>query len=283
MEKYARVSNRVMEILRRFAPVVEQASIDEAYLDLSSTGSYAGAESLCRAIKRAIKDEEQLTASVGIGPNKLVAKIASGLHKPDGLTVVPDQEVEAVLALLPVRTIPGIGPKTEAALAKRGIGLVRDLMRCSQAELQAQFGKRGLDFYGKARGRDEEPVQEAYEVKSVGEQETFEQDTRDPLFLTERLTVMCEEVMARLREEGFASFRTVVLTVRFADFETISRAHTLRAPAASLNPLKVEAMKLLMPFLDRRENPGHKRIRLLGIRVEKLQREPAPSSHDERR
>lgn len=270
MEKYARVSACIMGILHRFVPVVEQASIDEAYLDLSSTGSYAEAGSLCRAIKQAIKDEERLTASVGIGPNKLVAKIASGLHKPDGLTVVPDQEVEAVLAALPVRTIPGIGPKTETVLAQRGIRLIRDLVRCSQTELQTMFGKRGLDFYDMARGKDESPVSEEHEVRSVGEQETFEQNTHDPLFLSERLTVMCEEVMVRLREEGFASFRTVVLTVRFADFETKSRTHTLPAPTAAPNVLKVEAMKLLMPFLDRRENPSLKPIRLIGVRVEKL-------------
>lgn len=270
MARYARVSARVMAILRRFAPLVEQASIDEAYLDLSSAGSYAEAERLCRAIKQAIQDEERLTASVGIGPNKLVAKIASGLHKPDGLTVVPEADVEAVLAPLPVRTIPGIGPKTEAALARRGIRLVRELLRCSRAELEALFGKRGLAFYEEARGRDDSPVSEEHEVRSIGEQETFDRDTRDPLWLGERLTALCGHVMDRLREEGFASFRTVVLTVRFADFETVSRARTLRAPAASSTALTAEAMKLLMPFLDRRENPGRKPIRLLGVRVEKL-------------
>lgn len=270
MDRYARVSARVMAILRRFAPVVEPASIDEAYLDLSAAGSYAEAERCCRAIKRAIVEEERLTASVGLGPNKLVAKIASGLHKPDGLTVVPEEAVETVLAPLPVRAIPGIGPKTEAALAQRGIRLVRDLRRCPRAELEALFGKRGLDFYEEARGRDDAPVSEAREVRSIGEQETFDRDTRDPLRLGERLTGMCGDVMERLRAEGFASFRTVVLTVRFADFETLSRSCTLRVPTDSRTALTAEAMKLLMPFLDRRENPGRKPIRLLGVRVEKL-------------
>ncbi|MBI4400264.1 MAG: DNA polymerase IV [Nitrospirae bacterium] len=271
MEKYAQASARVMSILRRFAPVVEQASIDEAYVDLSFAGSFTNAQQVCRNLKAAIQAEEHLTASVGIGPNKLVAKIASGAHKPDGLTVVTEEEAEEFLAALPVRAIPGIGPKTDAALARMGIGLVRDLKRLSRDELRAMLGKRGLDLYEKIRGRDESPVQEAYEVKSIGEQETFAQDTRDPNFMCERLTAMCEHIFRRLSTEGFTHFRTIVLTVRFADFETTSRSHTLAEHTNALSALQFEAMKLLMPFLDSRENPHHKLIRLLGVRVEKLQ------------
>lgn len=270
MKKYAAVSEQVMAIVRRCVPVVEQASIDEAYGDLSFTGSYEAAEALCRKLKEAIRSEERLTASVGIGPNKLIAKIASGMHKPDGFTVVREEEAESFLAPLPVRAIPGIGPKTEVVLAKRGIRLVKDLKQFSYHQLEAMFGKRGLDLYEKVRGQDESSIEEFYEPKSVGEQETFDRDTLDSNFLVEQLATMCQDVIGRLRAEGFTHFRTVVLTVRFADFETKSRSRTLPALTGEETVLRREALKLLMPFMDRRENPRRKLIRLLGVRVEKL-------------
>jgi DNA polymerase IV (DinB-like DNA polymerase) len=272
MRKYARVSQRIMEMLRRFAPHIEQASIDEAYLDLNFTGSYEQAEALCRRIKEAIRAAEGLTASIGIGPNKLIAKIASGVRKPDGLTVVRENEAEEFLAPLPVRAIPGIGPKTEEWLAKRGIRLVKDLKRYPPEDLRALLGKRGIDLYEKARGLDESPIEEFSEPKSIGEQETFDRDTLDPTVLGDRLKAMCQDVAARLAEEGAVRFRTVVLTVRFADFETVSRSHTLQEPTDSAKVLELEALKLLLPFLDARANPKGKLIRLLGVRVEKLDR-----------
>jgi nucleotidyltransferase/DNA polymerase involved in DNA repair len=271
MKKYAAVSERVMAIIRSFAPVVEEAGIDEAYADLSFAGSYEHAEDVCRAIKDAIRSNERLTASAGIGPNKLIAKIASNEHKPDGLTVVREDEAEAFLEPMPVRKMPGIGPKTEAELAKQGIALVRDLKRFSRQDLQEMFGKRGLDFYDEVRGLDESPLQEHYEPKSIGEEETFDQDTRDATFIGECLKTLCQEVMKRFAREGFETFRTVVVKVRFADFETHTRTHTLQNAANSAATLEREALKLLLPFLDRRANPHRKAIRLVGVRVEKLQ------------
>jgi nucleotidyltransferase/DNA polymerase involved in DNA repair len=271
MKKYAAVSERVMAIIRSFAPAVEEAGIDEAYADLSFAGSYEQAERVCRAIKDAIRSHERLTASAGIGPNKVIAKIASNEHKPDGLTVVREDEADAFLDPLPVRKMPGIGPKTEAELAKQGIALVRDLKRFSRQDLQEIFGKRGLDFYDEVRGRDESPLQEHTEPKSIGEEETFDQDTRDAMFIGERLKALCQEVMRRFAREGFETFRTVVVKVRFADFETHTRTHTLQNAANSAATLEREALKLLLPFLDRRENPRRKLIRLVGVRVEKLQ------------
>ncbi len=271
MKKYAAVSERVMAIIRSHAPVVEEAGIDEAYADLSFAGSYEKAEEVCRVIKNAIRANERLTASAGIGPNKLIAKIASGENKPDGLTVVREDEAEAFLDPMPVRKMPGIGPKTEAELAKQGIALVRDLKRFSRQDLQEIFGKRGLDFYDEVRGLDESPLQEHYEPKSIGEEETFDQDTRDAMLIGECLKALCQEVMQRFSHEGFETFRTVVVKVRFADFETHQRAHTLRNAASSAATLEREAWKLLLPFLDRRENPQRKAIRLVGVRVEKLQ------------
>jgi len=134
------------------------------------------------------------------------------------------------------------------------------------------FGKRGMDLYEKVHGRDESPIEETYEAKSIGEQETFEHDTRDVQFLSERLRALCQDVINRLTAEGFTHFRTVVLTVRFADFETKSRSHTLPSPAGHLRVLEAEATKLFLPFLDERENPHGKLIRLIGVRIEKLER-----------
>ena len=272
MERYGEVSDHVMETLRRFIFLVEQASIDEAYFDLSSCESYTLAGDICRKIKNAIQDEERLTASVGIGPNKLIAKIASGMDKPDGLTVVREEDAAAFLAPLPVRIIPGVGPKTETELAKIGARTIKDMRRFSQEELRAMFGKRGADLYEKVRGRDESPIEEIYEPKSIGEQETFEQDTRNGQLLAARLRALCRDVLERLTAEGFTHFRTVVLTVRFADFETKSRSHTLPSPTGHPRVFEEEATKLLLPFLDERENPQGKLIRLIGIRVEKLER-----------
>jgi nucleotidyltransferase/DNA polymerase involved in DNA repair len=127
-----------------------------------------------------------------------------------------------------------------------------------------------VELYEKVRGRDESPIQEAYEVKSVGEQETFAEDTRDSNVIVDHLRRMCEDVARRLLGSGFQTFRTVVVTGRFADFETKSRSHTLAHPTGSRKDLEVEAIKLFLPFLDRRDNPGRKLIRMIGVRVEKL-------------
>jgi DNA polymerase IV (archaeal DinB-like DNA polymerase) len=268
--RYAEVSERIMAIVRRHAPVVEEASIDEAYFDLSFAGSWAQAADICRQIKQEILAAEQLTGSIGLGPNKLIAKIASDFHKPDGLTVVTAEEAEAFLAPLPVRKIPGIGPKTEQSLARLGIKLVRDLKGFSVQELQEMFGKWGPLLYERIRGRHDSPLVLEREPKSVGEQETFGTDTLDLHFIFTRLWLMCHEVFKRVKAEGFLTYRTVVVTVRFADFDTKSRSHTLSESTASPRLLRFEAMKLLMPFLDQRENPQHKLIRLIGVRVEKL-------------
>lgn len=270
MQKYARVSGEVMRIVRRFIPNVEQASIDEVYGDVSWTGSYEEAERLCCRLKEEIHVEERLTSSIGIGPNKLIAKIASGWRKPNGLTVVREEEAETFLAPLSIRVIPGIGPKTEGLLKAKNIKIVTDLRAMTVLQLEALLGKRGVELYEKARGRDDSPVVEYCEPKSIGEQETFESDTLDSHTLLNQLDGLVQGVIKRLQHEGFHSFRTVVLTVRFADFSTKSRTHTLAMATDERAILQRAAMKLMLPFLDRRENPHRKLIRLLGLRLEKL-------------
>ena len=268
--RYSEVSAKVMDIIRRHAPQTEQGGIDEMYADLSFAESFEKAIEIVRRIKQEVLSGEQLSISAGIGPNKLIAKIASDREKPNGLTVVHPDMVQGFLDPLQARVIPGIGPKTDAELSKMDIKTIGDLRVLSREDLIAEFGKWGSDLYAKARGEDDSPVEESDEIKSVGEQETFDTDTLELPFVSERLNALCADVFRRFRRDGFKTFRTVVLTVRFADFQTQSRAHTLKASAATESVLRFEALKALLPFFDKRENPQCKKIRLISIRAEKL-------------
>jgi DNA polymerase IV (DinB-like DNA polymerase) len=275
---YREVSDRIMAIIARGADAFEEASIDEAYVDLSSLGDMEGAEGHVRGLKAEILAQEGLTCSVGIGPNKLVAKIASDFRKPDGVTVVRPDDVQTFLDPLRIRVIPGIGPKTEASLHGKGIKTIADLRGVELAELTTWFGKWGRDLWQKARGMSEDPVSNQWERKSVGEQETFEEDTLDAAFLLERARLLAGEVHRRFVAEGFEAFRTVTVTVRFAAFVTRSRSHTGTQPFRREEELQGEVRRLLEPFFDARENPKGKKIRLLGVRVEKLLREDGRSA-----
>ena len=270
---YREVSDRIMAIIARGADAFEEASIDEAYVDLSSLGDMDGAVGHVRGLKAEILAQEGLTGSAGIGPNKLVAKIASDFRKPDGLTVVRPEEVETFLDRLRIRVIPGIGPKTEAFLHGKGVNAVAELRRVERAQLTAWFGKRGLDLGEKARGISDDAVSNDWERKSVGEQETFEEDTLEAAFVFERAGLLASDVYRRFVDEGFQAFRTVTITVRFAGFLTKSRSRTGTLPLRREDELQGEVRRLLEPFFDARENPKGRKIRLVGVRVEKLLRE----------
>jgi DNA polymerase IV (DinB-like DNA polymerase) len=274
---YSEVSGRVMAIVRGHSGTVEQASVDEAYFEIASAnGEWQGApweeaRRIAETIQTEIVAQEGITASIGIGPNKLIAKIASDFKKPNGITVVTAEDAEKFLAPLAVRKIPGIGPKTEEILARKGVKTVKDLTWFTRDELVALVGKWGIDLYEKARGRDDSPLVLEWEAKTVGEQETFRTDTLDFAFIGERLTDLCEDVFRRFKKDGFKTYRTIILTVRFSGFETKNRSRTLEKPASDLTTLKFEAMKLLIPFAGKTENPRGAKIRLIGVRVEKLQ------------
>lgn len=269
---YGAVSERIMALLAQRADIFEEASIDEAYLDLSTLEGFEAATARARSLKLEIVQREGLTCSVGLGPNKLIAKIASDFTKPDGLTVVRPEEVQAFLDPLPIRKLPGIGPKTERVLHERGIRSVGDLRRPELPSLVDWFGRGGEDLFAKARGISESPVSNEWEPKSIGEQETFEEDTLDAAFVLERARALAHEVFERVGRQGFWSWRTVTLTVRFANFTTVTRSHTAREPLVSEEALYANAVRLLLPFLDRRENPRQRKIRLIGVRAEKLMR-----------
>lgn len=271
---YREVSGRIMALIAEGADAFEEASIDEAYVDLSSLGALDRAAEHARALKARIVEREGLTCSVGIGPNKLVAKIASDFQKPDGLTIVPAEGVPAFLDPLPIRVIPGVGPKTEAILRERGIATVAELGALPPARLAEWFGKPGLDLLARARGISDDPVSNEWERKSVGEQETFEVDSLDPSFVLARARALAADVFRRFESDGFHAFHTVTVTVRFTGFVTVSRSRTGRPPLRRLDELDAAVTGLLEPFFDSRENPKGKKIRLIGVRVEKLTREP---------
>ncbi len=268
---YSETSERIMRIVRRYAETVEEASIDEAYFDLSASGSYAKARTLCTAIKKEILDKESLTCSIGIGPNKLVAKLASDFNKPDGLTVVPPAKVESFILQNKLRKLPGIGPKMEATLRDQNITTIAQLHALEPIDLELLFGKQGLDLYAKARGIDDAPLVEEWTAKSIGEQETLRQDTLAGDVIVALLKKLSEQVYDRFMASGFTTFKTVGITIRFEGFETKTRTKTL--PVATNDPLvlEFEALKLLFPFLDTRENPRRKPIRLIGVKIEKFE------------
>lgn len=270
-KRYSEISNEIMEIVRKHVKRIEQVGIDESYLDFTFAKTYKKAASTARAIKKDVYKKEKLTCSIGIGPNKLIAKIASDRKKPDGLTVITPDQVIDFLAPLSVRKMPGIGPKTEETLKKMDIELVRDIQALSPMELIDQMGRSGEDLYKKAQGMGSSTIAtKKAERKSIGEQETFETDTLDAKFLLTVLEKISERVWGTFSKKELSAFKTVTITVRFSNFKTVTRSHTFSAPNPSKEDLKRTTLQLFLPFLDSRENPKHHPIRLLGVRVENI-------------
>jgi DNA polymerase IV (DinB-like DNA polymerase) len=249
-----------MEILSRFADRCEPVSIDEAYLDITGSGSYPAAVDLARQIKEEIREKEQLSCSVGIGPGKIVAKIASGFSKPDGLTVVDPDHVHPFLSPLPVEQVPGIGRKTAAVLNEMGIVTIGQLAEYDIQALASRFGKGGLALRMLARGEDDREVQVRGSSRSISREHTFTEDTRDPLVLTHTLDTMADMLHAALGEEGLR-FRTVTVKVRYEGFITRTKSRSLAHHSTDPARIKILAHSLLAEF------PLENRIRLIGLRL----------------
>ena len=281
-ERYGELSKKVFEIIKKHIPPqrdpakggIEPASIDEFYIDLSFKKNYKLAEKVCREIKKKIKNKLNLTCSVGIGPNKLVAKIATEIKKPNGLFLVdPSASSGAVakfLEPLSIRKLPGVGPKTELLLKRENVKIVKDLKKFSEKEMQEMLGKSGASLYFKSRGIDDSPITESREAKSIGEQTTFQQNTLNAIYIGKVFENLCEDVFERFRKSGFKTFKTVAIVVRFSNFITKTSAKTLKNPISEKKEFKLEALKLLLPYLDKRKNPNKKLIRLIGVRLEKF-------------
>ncbi len=261
-KEYEKVAAQIKAILRQFTPIVEDAGIDEAFLDIS--GIAKSSEQIAREIKDRIRSETGLTCSVGIGPNKLVAKLASDMQKPDGLTIIEEADVQTRIWSLAVGKLPGVGPKTEARLRANGIETVGDLAAIPAERLVAEFGEaHGADLYEAARGIDESPLITHWEPKSVGRQSTFDQDVTERPILAARLIQLVRKAVEDLRGEQRLA-RTVSVKVRFKDFETLTRDEALPEPSESLDLITRAAFDCF----NRVELA--KPVRLLGIRLSEL-------------
>ncbi|NDY41642.1 DNA polymerase IV [Dissulfurirhabdus thermomarina] len=259
--RYREVSRAVFEIFRSFTPLVEPVSIDEAFLDLTGTEALHGPPAAAAAeIRRRVRGETGLTVSAGVAPNKLLAKIASDLGKPDGLVVVPPGREQEFLDPLPVGRIWGVGEVTRRVLGRMGVRTVRDLRALDREGLVRRFGAAGHRLYLRARGRDASPVAPPGPPKSVGREETFPRDLRGEAALRPVLLRLAGEVGRRLRRRGLAG-RTVVLKVRFGDFSTVTRSVTLPAPVDDDGAVFHAGLELLGRV------PPERPVRLLGLTV----------------
>ncbi len=262
---YWRASDGVMQILRRYADKFQQTSIDEAFMDVTSkVKNFDEAKSLAVLIKKEILDKEKLTCSIGIGPNKLVAKIASDINKPDGITIVKSSEEKTFLFPLPVGKLYGVGKKTEEVLGEMGVETIGDLAKHDVQILQDQFGKFGLVMHQFANGVDESDVAEEAGIQSMGREITFDEDTNDVMLLNEALVGIANELYSALADTGY-SFRTVTLKMRYENFETHTHQKTLTRLSADANVIKDTAEELLSYFLE-----SKKKVRLIGIRLSNL-------------
>ena len=226
MDKYARVSRQIMAVLAEFTPALEPLSIDEAFLDVTGTRALFGdGLDQARRIKTRIRDVVKLTASVGVAPNKFIAKVASDLRKPDGLVVVAAGDEAAFLAPLPVSRLWGVGRVAASDLEAMGIRTIGQLAAVPLEHLHPRFGAGAAVLRALAQGVDERPVEPFAPPKSVGAEETFERDHRDVERLRQTLRRQSERVARELRAQHVAG-RTVTLKLRFADFRTITRSHT---------------------------------------------------------
>jgi DNA polymerase IV (DinB-like DNA polymerase) len=262
IEFYEKVSKEIMEIVKKYSPVYEIVSLDEAYLDISFCKNWKEAENLGRKLKKEIFEKENLTCTVGIGPNKTIAKLAAEKAKPNGLKVVKPDEVEKFLDPLDIDDLPGIGPKTAEKLRKIGINKIFELKKLSKKKLKEMFGKVGEYFWERARGIDEEPVSPEEIIKSIGRQITFERDTRNPRSIFGTFEKLIKEVYDELIENNF-SFRTITVICRYKGFETHTKSKTLKESSKDFEILKKESKKLLLKFFLENKKP----IRLIGLRV----------------
>ncbi|MEZ4230825.1 MAG: DNA polymerase IV [Polyangiaceae bacterium] len=285
MQKYSFVSRQVRQVFEEFTPEVQPLALDEAFLDVTgSLGLFGSPRELARALKRRVREETNLVVSVGLGPNKLVAKIACTQSKPDGLLVVEPSEVEAFLRPLPVRRLWGVGPVLGETLARYGIQTIGDLSDYDSSWLEQLLGCRAHELQAMARGEDTRPVESQRAPKSYGEENTFERDVTERERVSAALTAHAESVAARMRKDHFAG-RTVTLRAKLgrrrgvragrtsADAEPvyplISRSRTLPQATADGALIRRTALEL-WDELGLQEP-----VRLLGVSVSKLERQAA--------
>ena len=262
MSHYKAVSEQIFAVFNEFTPQVEGLSLDEAFLDVSDSLAMFGTEiRIAERIKRRIREDTELTASVGVAPNKLVAKIASDLNKPDGLVVVTEENMTGTLDPLPVQVIPGIGRETLSQLHAQKIITIADLRLAPDSALEAIFGRFAARTRERAAGIDHRPVISTRADKSISAEETFEEDLHVIADLHRELLHLTDRTTQRLRAKQLSA-GTVQIKIRRSDFSTYTRQRALRPPSNSLDVLYEVARELLSEWLA--DNP-RARIRLLGV------------------
>lgn len=267
-EAYSLESEKIKNILLAFTPLMEDVGIDEAFLDISQIDRPA--EEIAEGIKKRIKEDTGLTCSIGVAPNKLLAKIASDMQKPNGLTIINDADVERCIWPLGVRKLGGVGPKTEAYLKREGIQTIGELAAVHLETLILWLGKSfGKYLYEASRGIDECPIITDWEPKSTSRETTFQEDIDNLEVLEKVLEKLTGEVVSDLRQRGYRG-KTVTVKIRFNDFKTHTRTRTLPELTDSLEKIGKAANLCLRRF------EFQKKVRLIGIRVGRLQRITSP-------
>ena len=262
MSHYQKVSKQIFEIFGSFTPLVEGLSLDEAFLDVTASVTLFGTPvDIAAAIKKKIRDDTSLTASVGVAVNKLVAKIASDLEKPDGLTVIYPADYEARLDPLPVSVLPGIGRETMKRLSGTGISTFRDLRMAETRILEPVFGRFTQKTRDRAAGIDDRPVVPTREEKSISAEETYDRDLATRESMDRELLRLTERTATRLRKAGLAA-GTIQIKIRQSDFKTYTRQRSVRPAANGTDQVYAVARDLLGTWLG--SNPGAK-VRLLGV------------------
>jgi DNA polymerase-4 len=262
MAHYQQVSKQIFEVFGNFTPLVEGLSLDEAFLDVTASVTLFGTPiDIAAAIKKKIRDETSLTESVGVAVNKLVAKIASDLDKPDGLTVIYPADYKTRLDPLPVSLLPGIGRQTMKRLSGTGISTFRDLRMAEPRILEPVFGRFTQKTRDRAAGIDDRPVIPMREEKSISAEETYDTDLASRESMNRELLRLTERTATRLRKAGLAA-GTIQIKIRQSDFKTFTRQRSVRPPANATDQIYAVARDLLGAWLGK--NPGAK-IRLLGV------------------
>ena len=261
MDRYQKISHRIRDILSSYTPKVELASIDEAFLDVTDCEHLFGqAEDIAREIQNRIKKEVGLGCSVGVAPNKFLAKLASDFHKPNGLVVIKEKDKEQFLTDLPVGQIGGVGKVTEKKLHQMGIDTIGELRKLSYSQLQHALGKWGTRLYNLCRGVDKSPVVARKKIKSMGSEFTFPQDISDRKTLEKTLYRLSTEVAARLRSKALWA-RSIQLKVRFSDFTTITRSQTYPGTTNLNDNIWQRGRQLLLTKVDL----SSRKVRLIGV------------------
>jgi len=273
LSRYREVSRQIMEIFEAYTPHIEPLSLDESFLDLSEYCAQTGrtAAAVAREIKQAVRERTGLTASAGAAPNKLVAKIASDIRKPDGIVVVPPERVVAFLAPLPVERLWGVGPVTAQRLHGLGLRTIGDLAARPVDWLETHLGRSGPFFHSLALGQDDRPVVCGHEPQSLSAETTFAQDVESVDFALDEMAEQADEVARRLERHGYVA-RTVTIKARYPDFSTVTRSVSTTRLVSGARPIFKLARHLL---LEKTEFPTRP-LRLVGVSVSGLVEKDRP-------